>query len=146
MSNDKTVKVLLHERLRALRQQCNLSQRQVADALGLDRSTYTYYEIGRSQPNLDIIGSICEIYKISVSDLIDVKGLPYGVDDSGDYSVPGPEGDKLCELSSKEQDLLLMFRRLPAQQRNEIIETMRPGIPAPVLPSRGRKRTKKSDD
>lgn len=146
MAGEKPVKVLLNERLRAMRQACRLTQQQVADALGLDRSTYTYYECGRSQPNLDILSNICDIFNISLGELLELNGLPYAVDDSGNTSVPEAANEKLNGLSNEEQNLILAFRRLPAKQRKDIVTSIRAGMPAPTLPTRGRKRTKTDDN
>ena len=39
---------MLNERLRSLRLSMGLTQMQVAEALNIDRSTYTYYETGKT--------------------------------------------------------------------------------------------------
>ena len=44
-----------HIILRNLRDERNLTQQQVADYLKIDRSTYAYYESGRSQVSIDVI-------------------------------------------------------------------------------------------
>ena len=36
------------KKLKRLRENFNLTQQQVAEALGIDRSTYAYYELGRT--------------------------------------------------------------------------------------------------
>ena len=42
----------LGRRLRELRTHHGLTQREVPQQLGLERSTYAYYECGKSQPDL----------------------------------------------------------------------------------------------
>ena len=42
------------KRCKILRQERGLTQQQVADALGISRSAYAYYEIGGSEPSLAV--------------------------------------------------------------------------------------------
>ena len=44
------------KRCKILRQERGLTQQQVADALGISRSAYAYYEIGGSEPSLSVLG------------------------------------------------------------------------------------------
>lgn len=64
------VEMCFHEKLRMLREKQGLKQWQVAKALGLERSAYTYYEIGKTQPNLVSIKILAELYHVSVDDLL----------------------------------------------------------------------------
>ena len=43
------------KRCKILRQERGLTQQQVADALGISRSAYAYYEIGGSEPSLSVL-------------------------------------------------------------------------------------------
>ena len=43
--------VEINEQLKFIRQQKRLTQKQVADAIGIDKSTYAHYESGRRVPN-----------------------------------------------------------------------------------------------
>jgi len=46
----------MHGIIRNLRKERGLTQRQVADYLQIDRSTYAYYESGRTRTNIDVMG------------------------------------------------------------------------------------------
>ncbi len=59
-----------HKKLRMLREKQELTQGQVAKALGLERSTYTYYETGKTQPNLSSLKILAALYHVSVDDLL----------------------------------------------------------------------------
>ena len=52
--------------LKQFRQGGKLSQRQVATAIGVDRSTYAYYELGRTMPGFDKMDKIIKLYNISL--------------------------------------------------------------------------------
>ncbi len=59
-----------HEKLRMLREKQGLSQRQVAEVLGLDRSTYTYYETGKTEPSLQTLRRLVALYQVTADDLL----------------------------------------------------------------------------
>ncbi len=48
--------------LKHLRNAHNLSQYSIADKLKIDRSTYCYYELGKTEPSVSMITKIMEIY------------------------------------------------------------------------------------
>ena len=56
--------------LRLLREEHEYTQQQVADAVGIDRSTYTAYEVAKNMPNVFILDCIAGLYKISVDDIL----------------------------------------------------------------------------
>lgn len=58
--------------LKNLRKGHNLTQSEVADILGIDRSTYAYYERGTTKPDFECIFKICKMYGI---DLIDIANM-----------------------------------------------------------------------
>ncbi len=60
----------LKDRLRRLRQSKNMTQEQVAEYLGLSRSAYTYYETGKTEPSIQIIIALSELYKISTDEIL----------------------------------------------------------------------------
>lgn len=45
----------LSELLRLYRETAELTQKQLSDQIGINRSTYAYYEIGRSQPDWETL-------------------------------------------------------------------------------------------
>lgn len=63
----------LCERLKQLRIAHYLTQQRVADRLGVDRSTYAYYECGKSTPPLKILCALAELFGVSLDDLLGRK-------------------------------------------------------------------------
>ncbi|MCL2494132.1 MAG: helix-turn-helix domain-containing protein [Oscillospiraceae bacterium] len=63
----------MHDTIRRLRKERNLTQQQMADYLQIDRSTYAYYESGRTRLNIDFIVKLAHFYKVSYATLI---GIP----------------------------------------------------------------------
>ena len=54
----------MHDTIRKLRRERNLTQQQVAEYLGIDRSTYAYYESGRSKLNIDLVVKLAQFYRV----------------------------------------------------------------------------------
>lgn len=59
------------ENFKKARKSAGLSQQQIADALGLDRTAITHYEMGDSMPNARNLKKICELTNISLNELLD---------------------------------------------------------------------------
>lgn len=53
------------ERMNALRQDHDLSQKQVAEILGVAQTTYSQYELGKRQIPIDTLIKLCKFYNVS---------------------------------------------------------------------------------
>ncbi len=53
----------LHQRIRQLRNEKHLTQQQVADQLGVDKTTYAHYEAGRRTPDMEKIRKLGKIFE-----------------------------------------------------------------------------------
>lgn len=58
------------ENLRLARNGSGLTQKQVADKLGVVESCYANWEQGRSEPNIENLRKLSEIFDISLDDLV----------------------------------------------------------------------------
>ncbi len=61
---------MIENRLRCLRQQVGYSQKQMADALCVDRSTYAYYEMGKLNLSIPELKKLSAIFNVSVDELV----------------------------------------------------------------------------
>ena len=84
MSFPKQLKILLKEN--------KITQKQLADALGIPASTLSSYVQGTNAPSLDTLVSIAEFFKVSTDYLLE---------------FPSP-----CIHKQMEEDLLQVFRAL----------------------------------
>ena len=55
----------LGKKLRILRENRSLTQQEVARRIGVDRSTYSYYETGKSMPRLNKLIKLAHYYHVS---------------------------------------------------------------------------------
>ncbi len=58
------------KRIRDLREDNDLYQRQVAKQLGIDQSTYSNYESGRINVPLDMVIRLADLYKVNIDYLL----------------------------------------------------------------------------
>lgn len=104
--------------LKSLREENKLTQKQVADILKIDRSTYAYYETGRTVPDMYTMALLAKIYNITPEYMM---SLCYGKA-AGNAQVELHSDSRgkifngvppyLSELSKQEQNLILYFRQL----------------------------------
>ena len=59
-----------YRRLRDLREDNNLSQREIADFLGISQNTYSRYETSERSIPLDMISKLADYYNTSVDYLL----------------------------------------------------------------------------
>lgn len=69
-------------RLRKIRIKRKFTQQEVADFLNVSRSTYTYYETGKTEPSLENILKLSKLYKVSTDFLINGKKFDKIIDRS----------------------------------------------------------------
>ncbi len=109
-------------KLKYYRESCELSQQQIANALNVDRSTYTYYETGKTTPSAStllklakILNVPCSIFLESINQELDLNSL---VADSvynkksRDTTKSYESDEKIYDLSKEEKDILIAYRVL----------------------------------
>ncbi len=93
------------DRLRDLRRQNALSQREVADAIGLPQSNLSRIENGKQRLNLSVLTRILETYQTSIQEFFAREDAAR---QSGESASP------------RERQLLESFRRLSPDDRREV--------------------------
>lgn len=63
-------RIQFSETLRTVRKSANLTQREMAQKIGVSRSSYTYYETGHVQPDITTLVKICRILEVSADSLL----------------------------------------------------------------------------
>lgn len=92
------------------------SQQEMADMLNISRSTYTYYETGKSEPGQEKLRKICEILNVDFNTLLGYsdEGLVASAasDDDVDESFGG--------LTPSEEQLILAYRSMNSEEKEFI--------------------------
>lgn len=63
----------LPEKLKELRKEKGISQKEVSAALGLTRNAFTNYENGYREPSLETLKKICRYFEVSADYLLGLK-------------------------------------------------------------------------
>ena len=61
---------IMSDAIRKLRKERGLTQQQIADHLNIDRSTYAYYESGRTRLSIDVMVKLAYFYKVSYAAIV----------------------------------------------------------------------------
>lgn len=105
---------MISKTLKSLRIQNGYTQQNVAEFLGIDRSTYSYYETGKTRPSTEVLARLSFLYHVSIDDFV-----PSSYKKASDLNLECsiPEGLSLYEnterfsnLTFEEQQLVLYFR------------------------------------
>lgn len=63
----------ISENIRRLRKEAEMTQKELADALGISSSNVTKYEKGQLEPSLAIIKNLCRIFNVSSDELLGIN-------------------------------------------------------------------------
>lgn len=99
---------LFSQLLKAYRKMHGVSQQEVSDAIGVKRTTYAKYELGR-KPSLEVIASLCNYYGITPGEMLDLC-VPKKEDSALRSPVKGESSQSICLLDAQEKKLLDLFR------------------------------------
>ena len=105
---------MLGERLRRLREKTEYTQQQIANALHIDRSTYTYYETGRTTPDNFTLLALVNIFHTTLDSLFHPDGR----------APEPPSGQSLYSLSKSEKQLLACYRAMPPEKQKELLQAL----------------------
>lgn len=123
MSNEKRARSLFAGRLRLLRKVCNMTQKQVAQSLSIDRSTYAYYETDKTKPDYETLLRIAQIFNVSIDYLLgrDQDETPPLLLHDGAMASKGADKAETGEkLTPDEQSLLQIYRQLDNIQKSAV--------------------------
>ena len=65
-----------NENLKYARECKGLSQKEVAENIGVAKSTYSLYESGGREPNVQTIKKIADVLNVSADDLLGLNDVP----------------------------------------------------------------------
>lgn len=106
------------ERLRELRTECNLTQREIARQLEITQSGYLRWEKGITEPNIESIKKLCKIFDVSADYLIGLEN---------DYGAKTIQ--QTNNITHKEQEWLNFYRKLPPDSLERLITVFKAVLP-----------------
>jgi len=102
------------QNLRKYRKGNRLSQQQVADAVGIDRSTYAYYELGHSVPRIDTAVKLARLFNVAFNSFA-----------GAEKHIEKPSSDfHYLKLTPTEQSIIIRIRLLSPAQKKDLLESL----------------------
>lgn len=102
--------------IRAIRKSRKQTQEDLGKALGLSKAAIVTYESGSRRINLESILNVCNIYGVSVNDIIPTEDSPIGEDLTAEMKFL--EDLKALHFNAEEQKLILDFANLIIKGRS----------------------------
>ena len=111
--------------LRKYREKMELTQKQLAEVLNIDRSTYSYYETGKSVPPVETLIKLARIFNTTVDNLLGYEHED-GEAVNDDTTVYNKSRENFALLSEEEQSIIMKYRQLSPEEQaklNKIINS-----------------------
>lgn len=111
------------ERLRALRQERNMSQQKLADIIGVTQQAVHKYEYGLAQPEFNTLIQLSKLFHVSVDYLIENPEF----DRTYSYRAKGSDDqNKIIEvdISPSEYHYLSLFKQLAPETQQSLEHIM----------------------
>lgn len=99
-----------YERIRELREDKDLTQKQLADALYMQLTQYRRYETGEREPSLETAVAIARFYNVSVDYIAGIRELEQEIEKG--------------YLTQEEKFLIAGFRRLSDINKGRLLERL----------------------
>ena len=119
---------MFSENLKKLRKSCGFKQEDVAKVLGIDRSAYSYYEGGKTQPSISNLIKIARMFEVDVDELIGNDKaecqLGFSSEQASGYRHEVQSGVRtLGDCSAEERVLVAWFRQI--DNKEKILEMLK---------------------
>ena len=101
-------------RLKQHRELCRLTQQQVADILNINRTTYTKYETGVSEPSHEVLRKIVSIFGTDFNTIL-------GDESPFKKTVVQDPDLQLYNLSDEEKMIVIAYRTMSDSDREKIL-------------------------
>ena len=109
--------------LKYLRNRDNLSQSELAEKLGVAKSTISMYEIGKREPDFETLEAICDLFNVDMNFLLGKDGS-----ENDNHSYLNDETRQIAQEAFENPELRTLFkvaRDIPPERLRAHIEFMK---------------------
>lgn len=107
-----SIKLSLGVKLKQYRDACGLTQQQVANVLNINRTTYTKYETGVSEPSHELLSKIVTLFGTDFNAILGDEDT--FVKDVFDMKMP------MYNLTKREQNLVSCYRTFTEEEKEKV--------------------------
>lgn len=93
-------------RLKELREACHMTQEKLAEHVGSSKSSISYYESGKREPDIAMLRQLAQYFHVTVDYLIGVSPLPTEL------------------LQQEEMRLLMLYRKMAPTEQTAVVGMM----------------------
>ena len=120
------IKKIIAIRLKQLRQAYRMTQKQVAQILNFDRSTYAYYETATTSPDYETLMRLAKMYRVTTDYLLGLEDGP----ETGGAVRPRAQTQALAQADTGslftaatpgEKRLLLTIRSMRPEEQEALL-------------------------
>lgn len=125
LKNKKEVNFMtVPESLRKIRKAHKLTQQDIANVLGVDRTTYTLYETGSTNPPLETLAKLSKMYNATIGYILGTEENNHSERLNKASFAAEDEVDPVAFLSKDERKLLLSYRVLSPEKKQQLREQL----------------------
>lgn len=116
---------MLGERLKSLRQEKGLSQRDLAKKLNISASAIAMYETSKREPDSELLKRISEFFGVSIDYLLGTTDIPSPTVQIKDAVSDDPELKEFYEEMKERESLKLLFHQTKNLEDKDIKQILR---------------------
>ncbi|WP_043883799.1 helix-turn-helix domain-containing protein [Caldanaerobacter subterraneus] len=113
------------QRLRQLREEKGLLQKDVAKILGITPSAYGYYEQGKREPSMEVLKKLSDFFNVSIDYLLGRTDIRSPVDEITEAVSDDPELFEFWNTLKEREDLKLLFKQTKKLSPKDIKQIIR---------------------
>lgn len=116
----------LSYKLKELRNAFCMTQDEVAEVLGMSRTSFSKYENGATFPPLNVMRKLSKIYNVPIEYLIHDNDNFLVLNDGKNSEEPDPDNlvSHFAQLTPEERTVIMKLRLLDKEQKTEILEKL----------------------
>ena len=125
---DNSQNTALGRKLLSLRKEFKMTQDDVANILGMSRTSFSKYENGNTNPPLPVLRKLADIYNVGLEYLIFDENTTIRVNDSSEEDENSAEFafSRITELRPIEKEIVGKFRTLSDEEKKDFIKLLFP--------------------
>jgi len=116
---------MIGERLKKLRQERGILQRQLAEMLKITQQTISLYESNKREPDAETLSKIADFFGVTIDYLLGRTDTPSPVDKITDSVSDDPELAKFWDELKEREDLQLLFKQTREMSPEDVKKIIR---------------------